>query len=323
MDNIETYGKQAAFASLREPAWHMLGTVFQQEVSTSEMLRLAHLADWDVRLEPIAFPEDYRVAASAFATLRTNPFDGGTDVLGIVGERYTVFQNEDMFSFGDNLLDGGRWETAGSIKQGRVVFASLALNHEVVLDPSGVSDKIDSYLLLSTSHDGSTALQAAVTPVRVVCQNTLTMGLRQAKQTFKIRHTQSVAGKVQAARDALGLANDYLHAFEKEAAALYATSVTDMPFDAIMQAAYPKPDSKAGMTRWLQKQDLVRDIYNSKTTYMLKGTKWGVLNAMTERMDWFKQVRKGNTDNAYAAASGFDPVTASEKQRLFALVSAF
>ena len=188
MDNIETYGKQAAFASLREPAWHMLGTVFQQEVSTSEMLRLAHLADWDVRLEPIAFPEDYRVAASAFATLRTNPFDGGTDVLGIVGERYTVFQNEDMFSFGDNLLDGGRWETAGSIKQGRVVFASLALNHEVVLDPSGVSDKIDSYLLLSTSHDGSTALQAAVTPVRVVCQNTLTMGLRQAKQTFKIRH---------------------------------------------------------------------------------------------------------------------------------------
>jgi len=183
-----------SFASYRQPAWHGLGTVFEEEVSTSEMLELANLQDWNVRLEEIYTPANYSSDRKYNYVARTNPFNSTqTDILGVVGERYRILQNEELFDFGDALLDGGgRWETAGSIKGGRQVFGSLALERETVLDPSGVEDKINSYLLVNTSHDGSIAIQASVTPVRVVCANTLNLALgsgvgrnRTVKQSYK------------------------------------------------------------------------------------------------------------------------------------------
>ena len=108
---------EVAFATLREPAWHQLGTVFNEEVSTEDMLSLAHLNDWNVRLEEVPLPEGFVSDKTNYFVARTNPFDTEqTDVLGVVGERYRVLQNEDLFEFGAALLaGGGRWEPAGSI----------------------------------------------------------------------------------------------------------------------------------------------------------------------------------------------------------------
>lgn len=321
---LEQYGDMASFASLREPAWHGLGTILDSEVTTAEMLRVAHLADWNVRLEDVNLPG--RSNKNYFATVRTNPFDGGADVLGIVGERYNVLQNEDLFAFGDNILDGARWETAGSIKNGTVVFGSLALERESIIDPNGVSDKVNTYLLVHTSHDGSLAIQASITPVRVVCQNTLNMAVgskgKGAKQSFRIRHTQTVSGKIQAAREALGLAHKYMDEFDKQAQALFAQSVNGDKFFEIIKAAYPQPDAdtKGAMTKWQNKVDTLFDIYNGPTEVGIKGTAWGVYNALTERIDWFRNPRGGNAETVLAAASGFDAATNAEKNRLLGVV---
>ena len=312
---------QVAFASLREPAWHGLGTVFDNEVNTQEMLSLAHLDNWNVRLSDIDLPA--RSHKSWFAVTRTNPFDGGSDVLGVVGSRYKVLQNEELFQFGDALLDGGRWETAGSIKNGTVVFGSLALDRETVLDPSGVADKIDNYLLLHTSHDGSVAVQASVTPVRVVCQNTLNMALYNVKQSYKIRHTETIGGRVQAARDALGLAKTYLDEFDVMAQDLIQTTINDQQFFDLITAIYPKPDqdaSKGAKTKWDNKVDTINSIYTGPTNYMIAGTAWGALNALTERLDWYRTSRTGSGESTAAAASGFDVATNSEKSRILSAV---
>ena len=213
--NLEFVNGQASFYSLREPAWHGLGTVVNEEHTTSEVMDIAHLSGWDVRLEDVYLPDTYTSTKNAFMVVRNHPEDGHPDVLAIVGERYKTVQNEELFQFADNLLDGARWETAGSIKQGRVVFGSLALERETVLDPSGVADKVNTYLLVNTSHDGSVSVQASITPVRVVCQNTLNVALSGVKQSFKMRHTQSLDGRVAVAREALGLANTYLDEFDK------------------------------------------------------------------------------------------------------------
>ena len=317
---VETYGEQAAFASLRAPAWHGLGEVFADEVTTDEMLRKAFLNDWDVRLEEITLPA--RTHRNYFATVRTNPFDKGNDVLGVVKERYNPFQNEELFAFGDALLTDGRWETAGSIKNGTVVFGSLALDREIVLDRTGVEDKVNTYLLVHTSHDGSLSIQASVTPVRVVCQNTLNMALRGNKQTYKIRHTQNAEGRVSVAREALGIAHKYLDAFEVEAAALFAASVDDNKFFEIVKAAYPMPevDTKGAMTKWQNKADTLFNIWNGPTEVGVKGNAWGAINALTERLDWFRNPRGGNEENVRAAASGFDAATNVEKGRLLSIV---
>jgi phage/plasmid-like protein (TIGR03299 family) len=321
---LEQYGDMASFASLREPAWHGLGTILDSEVSTSEMLKVAHLAGWDVRLDDLDLPG--RSHKNFFAVTRKNPFDGDRDVLGVVGERYKVLQNEDLFSFADNMLDGGRWETAGSIKNGTVVFGSLALDREVVLDESGVGDKINTYLLVHTSHDGSLAVQASVTPVRVVCQNTLNYALSGVKQSYKIRHTSTVTGKVQAAREALGLANKYLDEFEKEAQTLIEKQIDADTFFSIVKAAYPEPDKdvKGSVTKWTNKVDTLFDIYQGETVAKagIMNTAWGAYNTLTERLDWFRNPRGGNAEGVLAAASGFDAATNAEKNRLLKVVKA-
>jgi phage/plasmid-like protein (TIGR03299 family) len=286
------------------------------------MLSAAHLANWNVRLEDVVLPG--RSHRDFFAVTRTNPFDGQADVLGVVGERYKVVQNEELFSFADNMLDGGRWETAGSIKNGTVVFGSLALDREVVLDPNGATDKVNTYLLVHTSHDGSLAVQASVTPVRVVCQNTLNMALSGVTQSYKIRHTQTVQGKVQAAREALGLAHKYLDEFDKQAQELITAEINDAQFFEIITNVYPKPekDTKGSMTKWENKIDTLNSIYFGETCVNIKGTAWGAYNALTERLDWYRNPRNGNAEGVLAAASGFDAATNAAKNTMLRAVKA-
>jgi phage/plasmid-like protein (TIGR03299 family) len=328
---LENVNGEVAFASLREPAWHGLGTVFQDEVGTNEMLSLAKLNDWNVRLEDVSVPDAFNSDKNYFFVTRTNPFKREqNDILGVVGERYVPLQNEDLFSFGDNLLDGGgRWETAGSIRGGRVVFGSIALTDSITLDPNGRADKIDNYLLINTSHDGSIAIQASITPVRVVCANTLNLALgsikskKGVKQTFKIRHTQTAEGKIQVAREALGLAKAYIDEFSAMANAMIQTEITKAQFDKIVELAYPMPKDetkKASVTKYNTKVDLLNDIYVGDFNNTIAGTAWGAFNAMTERLDWHRNGRKGNNESILASASGFDPMTNAEKNRLLKVV---
>lgn len=329
---IEVSEFEQAFASRETPAWHQLGTVFEGDVTTSEMLDLAHLSNWDIHLRPVqvAGVSEERFAKPAFATVRTNPFDGELDVLGTVGQRYNPFQNEELLSFGDNLLDGGgQWETAGSIKDGRQVFASLMMPNSIVLDPNGASDQVDSYLLLHTSHDGSISVMAGITPVRVVCANTLNFALGSIKQSFKMRHTQSIEGKVAIAREALGIAFDYMDVFNLEAEQLIQTEMTNAQFTDLVTDLYPKPEEekKAGVTRWENKVDTLTDIFvghdDNKSNENILGTAWSGLNALTEYSQWYRNPRGGNAESTLVAGSGLDPVANAEKNRQRKAVLAF
>jgi phage/plasmid-like protein (TIGR03299 family) len=281
-------------------------------------------------LEELEIPSTLTSDKNYQYVVRTNPTDKTqTDVLGIVGERYVPVQNEELFAFGDNILDGGgRWETAGSIRGGRVVFGSLALERETVLDPSGVADVVKTYLLINTSHDGSIAIQASITPVRVVCANTLNLALgskrgkNAIKQSFKIRHTQSAEGRIAVAREALGLANKYMDSFDLMAKAMIEKEITAAQFNDIILAAYPKPDkdSKGSIKKWETKVDLINDIYTGQFNGMIANTAWGAFNALTERLDWYRSARGGNNENMLASASGFDPAINAEKNRLLKVV---
>jgi len=328
--DLENQNGKASFASFREPAWHGLGTVFTEEKNTTEMLQAANLNGWNVRLQDMEIPSTLTSDKSYQYVLRTNPTNNTqTDVLGIVGERYVPLQNEDLFSFGDNILDGGgRWETAGSIKGGRVVFGSLALERETILDPTGVADKVKTYLLINTSHDGSIAIQASITPVRVVCANTLNLALNQkkkkngVKQSFKIRHTQTAEGKILIARQTLGMANAYMDEFDIMAKAMIEKEVSAKQFNDIILSAYAKPDkdTKGAVKKWENKVDIINDIYTGEFNGMIAGNAWGAFNALTERLDWYRSARGGSNESILASASGFDPAINAEKNRLLKVV---
>jgi phage/plasmid-like protein (TIGR03299 family) len=331
--NLETNGNDVAFALRGKPAWHNLANrIFNQDedVTTQTMLEEAKLANWNVRLSPLTdhISESWNDVSDAHLVLRTNPFNQETDVLATVGKRYKPVQNEELFAFADAIHDANadcRWESAGSLKKGKVVFGTVDIPRTMVIDPQGANDETKLYLIVWTSHDGSVAVQAAVTPVRVVCQNTLNLAMKSAKQSFKIRHTQSVEGRIQVARETLGLALGYFDEFEKEAQALYSQSITDAEFSKLIQTLYPKPDKdlKGAMKKWENKVVLLDDLYhNSPTNATIKGTKWGAFNAITERLDYYRSGR-GNSESLMAGASGFDPILTAEKNKILKLVKAF
>jgi len=321
-DNIEIINGVGSFYSLREPAWHGLGTVVNDEHTTKEVLGIANLSNWNVRLEDIVLPKNYTTSKSNYMVVRDHPETGQPDVLSIVGDRYQTLQNEELFAFADNLLDGARWETAGSLKNGRVVFGSLALERETVLDPTGVADVVNTYLLVNTSHDGSVAVQASITPVRVVCSNTLNLALQGVKQSFKMRHTSTLDGRILMAREALGLANTYMDEFDKMAQELIEQEITKSTFAKIVATAYPMPnlETKGAMTKWENKIELLDEIFSSDTNAMINNTAWGAFNTLTERLDWYRPARGGNNEGILASASGFDPVINAEKNRLLSIV---
>jgi phage/plasmid-like protein (TIGR03299 family) len=331
--NLEVENGEVAFALRGAPAWHNLANrIFAQDehVTTATMLEQAKLSGWNVRLSPITnhISEDWNDVSQAQLVLRTNPFNGGTDVLATVGKRYMPVQNEELFAFADNIHDADpncRWESAGSLKKGKVVFGTVEIPRTMVLDPEGANDETKLYLIVWTSHDGSVAVQAAITPVRVVCQNTLNLALAHAKQSFKIRHTQSVEGRIQVARETLGLALGYFDEFEIEAKELFNQAITDAEFSKLINTLYPKPekDSKGALKKWENKVVLLDELYhNSPTNANIKGTKWGAFNALTERLDYYRTGR-GNSETLMAGASGFDPILTAEKNKILRLVKSF
>lgn len=326
-DNITNDGARDLFASFREPAWHGLGTVFDSEVTTSaQMLDLAGLSNWNVREESIAVvgSPSAQFVSPAKAIVATMP--KGDVVLGVTGERYEIVSNESAFSFLQSLHDGARWETAGAIKGGRVVFGSMAFSRDFVLDPTGVADRVESYLLVYTSHDGSTGVAGGVTPVRVVCQNTLNAALPGIKQTFKVRHTAKVEERMAAEAALWRNAHTYMDAFEAEARALFEAPATDADYFSIVSDLFPEPeaDVKGARTKWENRLGLFSQAWQGEPNAGIRGTAWGVFNALTEANQWGRSTRgtDNGAENFAAAGAGFDIPTNQFRATAFARAKA-
>jgi phage/plasmid-like protein (TIGR03299 family) len=333
-DSFET-----AFAARGVPGWHNLGTVFDadKKVTTADMLKMAKLNGWKIDLVPVSdgFP-GLNFVENPFLVVRNNPFTRGQkDVLGSVGERYKVLQNEDLFDFGDAMLDGGgKWETAGSIKGGRVVFGSLLIDQdEITIDAKGAADKVKMYLLVFTSHNGSVSITAMITPTRVVCQNTLNMAVSGAQMSFKFRHTQNHQGRVSDAKTALSITHKTAEVFRAECEALSRVKVTDQEFFTIVSQLLPAPDADAGkrsQTVYANNLDTIAGVWKGQgrdgapdTLSTIKGTAWGALNALTEIEDWYRAPRKGNAAPVLAAQMGFDPNVQNTKRAIKSAVLTF
>lgn len=316
------YATEGMSVSSRTAPWIAMATAATEEMTTLEMMRAANLTDWDVRLEPT--PSFGRCHFEEFDVVRTNPLDGLPDTLGRVGARYNPFQNEELFiGLGDNLVHGGaHWEAMAAIKNDTVVFGAMSLGADMYI---GGDDGIQRHLLLHTSHNGSTNVTASITALRLRCSNAIQVSLKGALQTFKIRHSSTMDGKVAEARRVLGMADVYFDAFSEEMNALINAQVTLDAAQKIVEAAYPKPekDAKGSMRKWEGKFEDILAIYHAEHNAGIVGTRYGVFNALEERLDWGRTSRTGNEENVFAAASGFDPVIRKEKDRLLDLVRAF
>jgi phage/plasmid-like protein (TIGR03299 family) len=308
--------------SVRETPWHGLGTVLERPPRTiAEAIASAGLA-WGVAKEPIAvvdrsdgFTPDYEEIPGFYATVRQDT----RETLGIVGERYRIVQNHDAFTFIDQLLGSSiNFETAGSLHGGRRVWVLATLPRHVEVG----GDPVRPYVLLMNSHDGSTAVIAATTPVRVVCQNTLNWGLSSARQKLSIRHTEAVTQRVHEARRVLELSIDYYEQFKRLGDQLASQRCTERQLRRVLDQLYPSgtrdvTTDRTRRSRQATKEQIAELFLNGSTQGNAPGSKWSALNAIVEHSDWLRPIRAGGErfartiDDASAKTRALELITAA------------
>ena len=259
--------------SAKERPWHGIGTVVEDAPTSDEAIKLAKL-DWDVVQVPVM--ANGIEIPNYFCNMRN-------DVnlpLGIVKERYRIVQNNEALDFVDNIIGNDEiechYETAGSLFNGKKIFLLVKLPNKNIL-----GDDIENYLFFTNSHDGSSALTAGLTNVRVVCNNTLQMALKGAQRTWYCRHTESITNKKQQAQEALGLAVKYIDTMEESAEKMAQQKINEEKFfRRLFEADYIKGQCEKNKELIIER---IHTIYNEKDDLQnFKGTGWGIYNAVAD-----------------------------------------
>lgn len=204
--NINYTKGQASFFTVKEKAWHNLGRVLDNPPTSEEAIKEAGL-DFDVEKKPNFIEvEDTKIKIhNSFTTIRT---DTNTPLGRNLTNKYEVVQNKNAFNVFDEIVGSKQaiFETAGALGEGETIFITAKLPDYIKM-PNG-EDIVEKYLLLSNSHDGSSSLIIMLTPIRVVCNNTLTSALsRKSSHKISLQHNSQINNKVKDAASLLGLIN--------------------------------------------------------------------------------------------------------------------
>ena len=257
-------------------------------VTAEEALTLGGL-DFDVKLNPVlTMGPGGRLTKidGNFAVVRQ---DSGAP-LAVVGKKYRPIQFRDgLASLGTAILatNEATVDSAGTLYGGRTGFMWFELNDLPIRVKGELPEgEVKTYLGIKTSHDGSSALGAIITPVRGVCANTLNAAFGGARDKFTIRHSGSIDGKIEAAREALSLTRDYMVEFEALANRLATVKVPDADVAGIMEKVWPVKDELSD--GWRERHPAVlatEDYFKSGNLDPIRGTGWAVFNAAVEFID--------------------------------------
>lgn len=239
---------------VREKPWHGLGVKVMEAPTSSDALVYAGL-DWTVEQKDV-----YTGDGALISGYKANTRSSDDTVLGIVSDRYKIVQNEDAFKFTDDLLgEGVTYETAGALQSGKKVWMLAKMPHRYIVG----GDEIEPYMVVMNSHDGSSGIKVAMTPIRVVCQNTLNLALGSAKRIWTTKHTENVMSRVHEARETLMLADAYMGELGREINSLSKIKLTDHKVMDFMQEFFPVTEDMTDA----QKKNNLRLLEDLKLRY--------------------------------------------------------
>ena len=326
---------ETMFSARKVIPWHGLGVVINDCPTSADAIIQAGL-DWQVELRNMFIPfEDGQAVevSDKFAVVRKTD----RKYLGVVGERYEPIQNSEMFSIMDSLVKAGEgavtYETAGSLKGGKVVWMLANMGEMQVKG----FDPITSWMLCSSSHDGSKTLRIIPTTTRVVCWNTLTLATNISKrngnrtQEVRIRHTKNASISLEQSRKVLGVVSKAHADFKEEANHLASRQLKTKDFHSMLDILFPSTSTKD------EKGDLIQVVSKINTTKRerieelfangagnsdsrVAGTMWAGLNAVTEYFTWENGRKKNEISQSRVFKNWFgDSVNATEQVREFLL----
>ncbi len=340
--NFNSITGKYSFFSVKEKAWHGLGQIVTDYPNSADAMRFAGL-DFEVKKSPLfTSGTGLQVSAdgmettpgqiavpNAFATLRTDT----NQPLGVVGNDYSIIQNQEAFAFFDAIVGGGNgilYEAAGALGNGSKIFVTAKLPDYIKV---GSNDYIEQYLFLTTSHDGSGSITAAFTPIRICCNNTLNAALKNMSNVVRIRHTNGAVGKLVEAHRVMGIASANSKAMEATFNHFAKVRISDKEVKRLIEMAMaPNKETLqllhknqySGLSTVFKNQceevfsyAMTSDTQQLETT---KGTVFGAYNAIT---GYFQNVRSYKDEEAKLKSLVYGGTAASKAQKALDLCSAF
>ena len=271
---------------VRETPWHGLGVKVEKALSSRKALEIAGL-NWNVIQKPI-YTDDNVLIPSFKANVRES--DG--KILGVVTDRYKIVQNKEAFAFTDSLLGKGvKYETAGSLQGGKKVWllANLPEKYKIL------DDEVNSYMVFSNSHDGTGAIKVAMTPIRVVCNNTLNLALSSAKRVWSANHTGNINAKLDEAMKTLLLAEHYMKNLNDEAEVLSKVKLTDKKVMNFVNELLPLPEDASKIQEkniTNLRDDMKLRYFDAPDLICLPKSAWRFVNAVSDFSTHAAPVRK-------------------------------
>jgi phage/plasmid-like protein (TIGR03299 family) len=293
--DINVRNGEAAVMVVGQPAWHNLGTVLDKPATAAQAISAAKL-DWEVIKQPLfAGESEHWAVPDYFAVVRGDDWQKKkATVLGIVGKDYTPLQNRDAFQFFDPIVGekAAAYHTAGALGEGERVWILAKLPEDIQVIGDDITNK---FLLLSNSHDGGSAVQIKFTPIRVVCQNTLTMALREGP-TLRIAHTKDVHERLRVAANLLNAIKVRYSAIEKTFGGMVKVRMNGERLSEYLLSVFPDPTPGNDEVRYQRAlnqahRDRAESEYRAefgRGTELkgVRGTLWGAYNGVAEYIDY-------------------------------------
>lgn len=284
--NLEQRDGQASMFYTGDVPWHQLGRHLNKPATAADAMGAARL-NYNVVKRPmkaIINGRQYSDVPNAFATVRTDT----NQVLGVVGARYEPVQNSEAFNFFDPLVDRDEaiYHTAGVLGRGEKIWLLAKLPDYIKVGPK--KDPVEKFVLLYNSHDGSSHIRVKMTPIRVVCNNTLTAALSGTESEVRIKHTQSAQDKLQEAHQILGLTNQLYAQLDFIFNRMALRKVTGSQLVEYVKMLIPDNPQAENNTRTDNMRKHIIGLHDTvHDASMHRGNLFGAFNAVTEFVDHY------------------------------------
>lgn len=274
------------------PAWHNLGIVVGDDDLTTEQIYAAipELGS-HITASPVLAISGADVVTSDRWVANVRDYDG--KIVGVVSPTYQLVQPDELFQFVQDLMDvetDAVWDTAMSLRDGSVTVGCLKLPKEIKIGGVG-SETHRPYLMIGNSYDGSMSLTLTISWVRAVCMNTVQWSISSAARRFTLRHTASIEGRMQEAKDALAMTYRYGDVLDQMAREMLKVKLTPAAGAKIITSLFPMPKPKDGEAEVMKlvaerienkRSDVVGHWQTADNLADVRNTGWGLLNAVTE-----------------------------------------
>lgn len=298
-----------------QDTWHGKFQVLSEAPTLQEGIKLAGL-DWPVYTGNILDSNGNMIEGSK----QTYRMLGDERIhLGIVGDNYRPLQNDQAFSFFDPFVANGmvKINTAGSLFNGKRIFVNCEIQNDNLSILPG--DEIKSYVLLSNSHDGTLAVRVGFTPIRVVCNNTLTMAHHsEASKLIKVKHRKNMIITLESLRETMDLVNQQFIATAEQYRHLTTLPCNQEDLEKYVKQVFSLKGLEAGLDDVVDLPSINKDGSERKQKVLVpiqelfeagrgsdipgvKGTMWGAYNAISEYVQYDRGNIKTTEDDRFSS----------------------